>query len=239
MVKTTEGVIISSSQVGSGTHLPNHIAQHLPQVNADLNSLPKITRQLFVDDIQKAVGDLQVSLPLGLNAVLKELLLEANAYLNDGDEQHFMECCQTTIEQCSQGWSYLSYWASTEQSLCYSIYWGLRAAVEKHQKQMTMYLGSKNDGLPKNDSDPPFSPDPKVASLKDWLSKNRKREISQSDQSLLSYAFLRVLGDKARCTQEHLMQQYQSQEPDTLDQYALAQKQITQIIDNKEAKQKA
>jgi hypothetical protein len=240
MVKTTEGVIISSSEIGSSKHLPNYVAQHLPQVDADLNSLPRITRQLFAKDVQKAVGDIEnASLPLSIFPVLQNLLAASQEYVQEGDEQFFMKYCLEAIEQCSHGWSYLSYWVSTEQSHCYSIYWGLKAALEKHQKQMTMYLGSKNDGLPKNDSDPPFSPDPKVASMKDWLANKRNKDVSEQDQSSISGALLKVLGGKAKCTQKSVIQQYACQGLKTLDHFAIVQQHITQITDNKEEKQEA
>lgn len=234
MVKTTEGVIISSSAVSSSQY-SGSVAQHLPQFDADLNSLPRITRRLFIEDIQKALGDLETeSLPISLKPVLAELLALSEEYLNDGDEQVFMDHCLDAIEQCSKGWSYLSYWISTEQSLCYSIYWGLRAAIEKHQKQMTMYLGSKNDGLPRNDSDPPLTPDPKIASINDWLNQKRKTEVS-SNQSFFSTKLLQSIGGKAKTAQNSLMQQYACDGLNSLDQFANVQNHINRIINNKKA----
>ena len=239
MVKTTEGVVVTSSQTGNSKKLPNKIAQHLPHVNADLNSLPKITRQLFVDDVRKAIGDDIHSLPIGLHSVLQELLDATEEYLAQGGEQAFMEQCQEAIEHCSQGWSYLSYWVSTEQSLCYSIYWSLRAAIERHQKQMTLYLGSKNDGKPQNDSDPPLSPDPKIASLQDWKSKKEKqKDVLPVSKSSFSQTIVKVFGTKAQCTQESFIKQYHTIETDTLDQFELVQQQKI-VMENKEAKKEA
>ena len=234
MEDTTEGVILTCSETSSSQY-PEQMAQHLPEVNADLNSLPKITRQLFVADIQKAIGDLNSqTLPMGIKPVLSALSQASKQYLNHGDEQLFMSQCLDVIENCSQGWSYFSYWISTEQSTCYSIYWGLRAAVEKHQKQMTMYLGSKNDGLPKNDSDPPFSPDPKVSSIQEWITKNGNKEVSSKNPSFLQETLSKVLGGRAKNAQECLMQQYTSKGLEAFDHFGLVQQNINQIIENKQ-----
>lgn len=223
MVKTTEGVIITSSQCGNGSQLPNKSVTHLPEVDADLNSLPRITRQLFVDDVQKAVSDVEENnLPPSVMPVLQALLDAAHSYVLEGNETSFMAHCDKAIDTCNQGWNYMSYWASTEQNTCYSVYWALRAAVEKHQKQMTMYLGSKNDGLPKNDADPPFSSEPKLAFIKKRF-KERNMDVSAVNHSLIKSKLLSILSKKSFFAQETIIKQYTDRKRGSYDQCARIQ----------------
>lgn len=141
MEKSSEGVVISSlnSELGELQDALSHI-----------HSLPKLARLNFVNDLKKSIGSVDdPDLPLSLKPVLSKLLEVSNAYLESGNFKAFLPLCELAITICGQGWSYLSYWYSPEQNLCYSIYWSLKAAVERHRKQLLMYSCSRNDGAPR------------------------------------------------------------------------------------------
>ncbi len=48
-------------------------------------------------------------------------------------EETFMACFYKAMEACDQGWHCLSCWSASEQNDCYSIFWGLKIALEKYQ----------------------------------------------------------------------------------------------------------
>ena len=176
MDKTTEGVIFSSDHKDSFTKLPEHIKEQLKK-DASLKSLIKIVRSQFVVDVKKAIGDPQdPNLPVSMVPTLNKLLTSCDQYLEEGDENLFNHLCDQVIQESAQGWNYMSYWASTEQNLCYSIYWGLKVAVEKHQKHMAMAFGSKNDGSSR--------PEPNQPSVDEkHNNNNNKRECHNNNNN--------------------------------------------------------
>jgi hypothetical protein len=140
MSKTSEGVVISSLQRELG---------QLQEAISHLYPLPKQARAQFISDIQKSVGSLDdPNLPLSLKPILYQLLEGCTAYFEQGNEAEFMSLCQKAIDICGLGWNHLSYWVCTEQNLCYTLFWSLKVSLEKHQKQISMYQGSQNDGTP-------------------------------------------------------------------------------------------
>lgn len=135
MERPSEGVKLCSKQASFEEYLSK--AEHL--------SLPKSSRQQFIDDILKAIGDLKHSyMPLGIRPTLQRLIQECDHYLEYGHERSFLKLCNDAIEVSGQGWSYLSYWISSEQNLCYSIFWSLKTALEKHQKEMLQNNNPQN-----------------------------------------------------------------------------------------------
>lgn len=111
-----------------------------------LQTLPQISRQLFVNDIQNAIGNLEDPyLPFSLKPILNQLLVACPLFVEEGNACQFFALCHQAIEICGKGWSNLSYWISSEQSRCYALFWRLKIALEKHQHHMTMFHDSKND----------------------------------------------------------------------------------------------
>ena len=141
MDKTSEGVVISSLKRKLG---------ELQDALAHVHPLPKLAQIQFVTDIKKSIGSLDdPHIPLGLRPVLYQLHEACAEYLASGNEQAFVPLCQQAIDQCGQGWSHLNYWVCHEQNLCYSIFWSLKVALEKHQKHISMYAACRNDGAPR------------------------------------------------------------------------------------------
>lgn len=141
MEKSSEGVVISSLQSELG---------ELQSALSHLDSLPKLARKQFVNDIERSIGSIDdPHLPKSIQPILSKLLDAAKVYLETGNVKAFFPLCEIAISICGQGWSYLSYWISSEQNLCYSIFWSLKASLEKHRKQLLMYASSRNDGAPK------------------------------------------------------------------------------------------
>ncbi len=139
MSNTSEGIIVPQEETEKGY-------QHLLY----LQTLPQISRQQFANNIQKAIGDLDDPyVPFSLKPVLNQLLAASVTYVEEGNTEHFFALCYQVIATCSQGWSYLSCWAGSEQSRCYAIFWRLKMALEKHQEQMAMFHGSQNDDEPR------------------------------------------------------------------------------------------
>jgi hypothetical protein len=130
MERKAEGIHLSSNQGSFESISPKN----------DVEALLKKSRQQFINDILKAIGDLKQSyVPLGIKPTLQRLIQECDHYLEYGHERSFIKLCNDAIEVSGQGWSYLSYWISTEQNLCYSIFWSLKAAMENHRKQLLIY----------------------------------------------------------------------------------------------------
>ncbi len=141
MDKTSEGVVISS--------LKRELGQ-LQEALSHVHPLPKLAQIQFIADIKKSMGPLDdPHIPLSLQPVLDQLYKACDVYLVSGNEQIIIPICLKAIEQCGQGWSHLSYWASSEQTLCYSIFWSLKEALDKHQKHISMYSNCRNDGAPR------------------------------------------------------------------------------------------
>lgn len=165
MGKTTEGVLLTSSQQTEIGKFSAEIDQSLTR-NAKMayESLLKISRQQFVDDVRKALGNIEETVPQDVKHVLDNLLGSTQLYLKLGQDIAFLALCQEALKKTGQGWGYLSYWVSSEQSRCYSIYWRLKGAVDKHQQRMKMFKHPRNDGVPPNDASMPILPsDPQVA----------------------------------------------------------------------------
>ncbi len=141
MEKSSEGVVIRS--------LDSKLGQ-LKSELAHLHPLPKLARLQFINDIKQATGSLNSPhLPLSIKPYLAELLEASKLYLEKGDEQQFIPLCSKVISLVRQGWNHLCYWVSQEQNHCYNIYWGLKAALERHHKHLSMYSVSRNDAAPK------------------------------------------------------------------------------------------
>jgi len=143
MGNTTEGIILAANP-----------AIRSPWGPQEGDSIARATRLTFINNIQKAIGDLNdPNTPIGIKPTLQRLLLECNHYLAYGNETIFIKLCFDAIEVCGQGWSYLSCWISTPQHICYSIYWALKAALEKHQKAR---LENHTEGTFDSTNDPTF-----------------------------------------------------------------------------------
>lgn len=157
---TTEGVIVHLSRQAIIAH------------DIYFESLPQIVRAQFVKNIKLATGDLETSLlPLSIKPVMAHLLSAAESFISDTDEQEFLNLFQQTLSACAQGWSHLSYWICTEQSVCYALFWSLKAAFEQYHQLSQMFLEAKNDGPARNDNQGVVS-NFKITLIKDWLSKH-------------------------------------------------------------------
>lgn len=224
MANTTEGVILTSSQKGGFSGLPEHIDQQLNTADAAVKSLPHIARRQFVEDVKKAVGNINdPQLPMGIRPILARLLAHTHLYLKNGDEKSFIQLCENAVETCGKGWSYLSYWISTEQSLCYSIFWGLKASMERHNKHMAMYLGSKNDGLPQNDPElPSHNKNKNITRLCEW----REKYFTSPHSKQSSSKFMKFLQQKAKVFQENLQKSFEANSISHIDHYLLAKQHV-------------
>ncbi|MCS5709120.1 hypothetical protein CC99x_009405 [Candidatus Berkiella cookevillensis] len=223
MSKSTEGVVIPSNQNRSFHILPEHIEQELSAAHIPLASLLKIARSQFVQDVKKAIGVIaNQSLPLSVVPALEAVLLESDHYLEHGNESSFVHTCERAIHVCGQGWNYLSYWVSTEQSTCYSIFWGLKAAIEKHNKYMVMYQGSKNDGQPKNDPFLPKKENNNIAQLLEW----RKKLLAKASHQQAPSKLMDILKAKAKKFQENLHNNLSSNSAHGLDRYLYVRQKV-------------
>lgn len=142
MGNTTEGIILTALKRQSCS----------PWGPQEGDSEIRTSRLVFINNIHKAIGDLNnPNTPIGIKPTLQRLILECDHYLAYGNEAIFIKLCLDAIEVCGQGWNYWSCWISTPQNICYSIYWALKTALEKHQKDMLRKapestLDSTNDG---------------------------------------------------------------------------------------------
>ncbi len=223
MNNTTEGIIFTCSQNGGFNGLPEHIAKQLNTANAAVQSLPQIARKQFIEDVKKAIGDISdPNLPMDIRPMLNNLLSQTHLYLESGYERSFIQLCDHAIKMCGKGWSYLSYWASTEQSLCYSIFWGLKAAVEKHNKHMALYLGSKNDGQPQNDAKLPHTKNKNITRMCEW----RRKYLSSQHSTHSPSKLLEFLQRKAQKFQENLQMSLEPNSLRNIDRYLLIRQRI-------------
>lgn len=111
----------------------------------------KRQRLAFVKNIQKAIGDLSdPRTPISIKPALQRLLSECHHYLAYGNEHTFAKLCLDAIDVCRQGWTFWSCWLSSSQNICYSIYWALKAALEKHQQEKITTLPRPNLYIPNN-----------------------------------------------------------------------------------------
>lgn len=223
MSKSTEGVIFTSSKKGGLDKLPEHIENQLGNQADGLKSLQKIARLQFINDVKKAIGSVDdPNLPLSIKPALMMLLSECDHYLELGNESSFVQLCERTIHVCGQGWNYLSYWVSTEQSLCYSIYWGLKAAVENHQKYMAMSIGSKNDGLPQND---PSLPRKQNNNIAQFLRQKKQRMTSAVGRRAPS-KFKEFMSRKTKVIELNLQNNFEANNVSSLDRYLLVRQRV-------------
>lgn len=223
MSKSTEGVVIAGNQDRSFHILPEQIEQELSRAHTPLDSLLKIARSQFVQDVKKAIGVIaNQSLPFSVVPALEAVLSECDHYLEHGNESSFVHICEHAIHVCGQGWNYLSYWVSTEQSTCYSIFWGLKSAIEKHNKYMAMYQGSKNDGLPKNDPFLPKKEKNNIAQLLEW----RKKLLANTSDQQAPSKLMDILKAKAKKFQENLQNNLSSNSTNGLDRYLYVRQKV-------------
>lgn len=135
MGNTTEGIILTSSPGKCEGFLKNH--SRGPWGPQEGDSHVKAARLAFINDIHKAIGCLNnPHTPIGIKPTLQRLMLECDHYLVYGHERIFIKLCLDAIEVCGRGFSYLSCWISTPQNICYSIYWALKVALERHQEAL-------------------------------------------------------------------------------------------------------
>ena len=202
MGKTTEGIMLTSSIKAEVGKYAVEVDPPFFFTNSEVQeTLLKISRQQFVDDVKQALGDIEETLPPDVKRVLEKVIDSTQLYLQLGQDIAFLALCFEALKKTGQGWGYLSYWVSSEQSRCYSIYWRLKNAVEKHQKRMKMFKHPKNDGVPPNDASMPIlPPDPKVASLHEQCIQ----------KTLTQNHFIRLLGSTAKRVHERLLRKYHS-----------------------------
>lgn len=151
--------------------LPETNHQPVNTIEAEIYELPKVVRSHFVRDVLKSIGDIQDGcVPVELIPLLNRLVHSAESYVSDGDDKRFVRWCTQAMETSKLGWGYFSFWVCSEQSRCYSLYWGLKLALDTHYEQLaTLRNGSKNDGCPKNDKEiPPTPPEPTACHLKGY-----------------------------------------------------------------------
>lgn len=137
MSKTSEGIIVP----------PKENDYELVEKLLSLQTLPQISRQLFVNDLQKAIGNPDdPHLLWSLKPHLYQLLASCQDYVEKGDMQPFLILYQRAVEACGQGWKHtMGHWMCSEQILCYSIYWRLKVALKKFQTQLNMFNQPGND----------------------------------------------------------------------------------------------
>ena len=223
MPNTTEGIIFTCSQTGGFNKLPEHIEKQLNTADAAIKSLPQIARKQFIEDVKKAIGDISdPNLPLDVRPVLSDLLSQTHLYLKSGHEKTFVHLCEHAIQVCGRGWSYLSYWVSTEQSLCYSIFWGLKTALERHNKHMALYLGSQNDGRPQNDEQLPHTKNKNITRMCEW----RRKYLSSQNSTHSSSKLVEFLTRKAEKFQANLTMSLEPNSTRNIDRYLLIRQRI-------------
>ena len=151
--------------------LPETNLQPVNSIEAEIYELPRAIRNHFVQDVLKSVGDLQDGcVPNELIGILNRIVHNAKNYVKDGNNKQFVDWCSQAMEISKSSWGYFSFWVNSEQSRCYSLYWGLKLALETHHEQLaTLQHNSKNDGCPKNDKEiPPTPPEPTACQLKGY-----------------------------------------------------------------------
>lgn len=154
MNKSTEGVVLIDGQIAT---LSDVTQLDIPSV---VNKREIEVRSRFVQNLKKAIGDLTNPLmPIGIKPTLQRLIQESDYYIEHGNESAFVRLCNDAIEVCRQGWSVLSYWISTAQNICYSIYWSLKDAIDIHKKEMLKIRvqqihSSQNDAVSSYNANP-------------------------------------------------------------------------------------
>jgi hypothetical protein len=147
MGKSTEGVVLKDGHFESLSDALNQF-----DLASAVNEHEIKARSQFVQNLKKSIGELtDPQMPIGIKPTLQRLIQESDYYIKQGNEHAFLRLCNDAIEVCSQGWSYLSFWISSEQNICYSIYWSLKAAIEDHKKQM-LKVNNLQDHSSKNDA---------------------------------------------------------------------------------------
>lgn len=94
-----------------------------------------LAREQFIHDIKIAIGPLQdLAIPLSIRPTLQKLLEISDDFLRTAEEDTFMQYFLKALEVSGQGWNFLSYLSASEPNDCYSLFWGLKAALEKYQR---------------------------------------------------------------------------------------------------------
>lgn len=151
--------------------LPEKNHQPVNSIEAEIYELPRVVRSHFVQEVLKTIGDIHDGcVPMELIPILSRMIYSAKSYVSNGDDKRFVRWCKQAVETSKVGWGYFSFWVCSEQSRCYSLYWGLKLALDTHYEQLAVLQhGSKNDGCPKNDKEiPPTPPEPAACHLKSY-----------------------------------------------------------------------
>lgn len=157
MGKSTEGVVLKDGLIEET--LSNALAQL--DISSAVNGHEIEARKHFVQNLKKAIGDLtNRQMPIGIKPTLQRLIQESDYYIEHGNENAFIRLCQDAVEVTRQGWwSFLSYWISTPQNMCYAIHWSLKDAMDIHKKEMLKVKTQQNHAS-KNDPVSTCSIDP-------------------------------------------------------------------------------
>lgn len=146
MGKSTEGVVLKDGQIES---LTSDLLQL--DISSAVNSREIEARTNFVQNLKRVIGELNnPQMPFGIKPTLLRLIKESDYYIKQGNESAFLCLCKDAIEVTRQGWSILSSWMSTPQNICYNIHWGIKHAMEKHNKEMLKVTAIQNHSS-KND----------------------------------------------------------------------------------------
>lgn len=182
MESTTEGRLLNAvcsrellENVGPLSHSKN--TEHV-----DLKVLPSFSRKQLVQDINHILSQIELSLlPVEIRPSIQALMNASQNCHDLGHERVLLDACKECLVQTRQGWGYLSYWTTTEQNTCYSVYWSLKGALDKHLQRMRLHSNPKNDGAPQNDAHatPPHPPKAEIHHLPgSHLTPSSSRESS-------------------------------------------------------------
>ncbi|MGE3320165.1 MAG: hypothetical protein AB7I18_12805 [Candidatus Berkiella sp.] len=146
MGKSTEGAVLKDGQIES---LSSALLQL--DISSAANGREIEARTHFVQNLKRVIGDIaNPQMPFGIKPTLLRLIQESDYYIKQGNESAFVRLCNDAIEVTRQGWSILSSWMSTPQNICYNIHWGVKDAMEKHNKEMLKVTAMQNHSS-KND----------------------------------------------------------------------------------------
>lgn len=184
MGKSTEGVVLKDGQIKS---LSDALVQL--DISSAVNEREIKARSQFVQNLKKAIGNLtNPQMPIGIKPTLTRLIQESDYYIEHGNENAFVRLCHDAIEVCRQGWSILSYWISTEQNICYSIYWSLKDAIDQHKKEMLKVRTEQNHSSKNDPVTSPVVNDPNIT-RQPGLDKEVKYSFPLFNTALLRQVF--------------------------------------------------
>lgn len=155
MGKSTEGVVLKDGQIDT---LSSNTLQL--DISSAANGHEIEVRSNFVQNLKRVIGDItNQQMPIGIKPTLLRLIQESDYYIKQGNENAFVRLCNDAIEVTRQGWSILSSWMSTPQNICYNIHWGIKDAIQKHNKEMLKVTAiqnhsSKNDPVSTSTTNP-------------------------------------------------------------------------------------